>query len=177
MGYRGDDDAAKIAAANLLDNYREQWNENFRYNKDVASRIDKHINDLLRGNIVDASKILSTLSESVMITPANRKANMALAEEIKRYIAHIARRRPRPSLTILRFRLIQQKYIDAISAHFVHQSQLVSMVLIQVFTNINIVSKTSLIPRSLRDDMKSFSDDDYFDDDDKYDNFDIDKDK
>jgi ribosomal protein S17E len=165
MSWRGDDDSARIAAANLLDNYREQWNENYKYNKRIGGELDSHIFNLQIGNIAECGEILATLNESVMTTPANRKANQYLAYRIKEYIRHISRRKPKPHLTIKHLRSIQQAYVDAISAHFTHQSQLVSMVLIEVFSNISLISKTSLIPKSLRDDMSDFEDDDFDDED------------
>ncbi|KKN53970.1 hypothetical protein LCGC14_0597080 [marine sediment metagenome] len=173
MGWRGgDDDSAKIAAANLLDNYREQWNENFKYNKIVGGDIDLHIFNLSSGNLDKCKEILSTLNEAVMVTPANKRANKQLAHRIKEYIRHISRRKPKPHLTIKHLRSIQQAYIDAISAHFTHQSQLVSMVLIEVFSNISLISKTSLIPKSMRDEILEFKDDNFEDNDDEIMNFD-----
>ena len=103
-----------------------------------------------------------------MVTPANKKANQYLAYRVKEYIRHISRRRPKPELTIKHLRTIQQAYIDAISAHFVHQSQLVSMVLIEVFSNISLISKTTLVPKSVRDEVDEFlENEEYLDDGDK----------
>lgn len=166
MSWRGDDDSARIAAANLLDNYREQWNDNFDHNKIVGGSIDTHIFNLSTGNLRECREILSTLNESVMITSASKKANTYLAHRIKEYIRHISRRKPKPELTIKHLRSIQQAYVDAISAHFVHQSQLVSMVLIEVFSNISLISKTSLVPKSMRDEMLEFNEEEYEDEDD-----------
>lgn len=165
MGWRGDEDSAKLAAATLLDNYREQWNENYEYNKRIGGEIDTHIFNLTIGNIEECGEILATLNEAVMVTSANMKANRYLAYRIKEYIRHISRRKPKPYLTIKHLRSIQQAYVDAISAHFTHQSQLVSMVLIAVFSNINLISKTSLIPKSMKDDLLEFRDEDYEDED------------
>ena len=115
MPWGGEDDSARIAAANLLDNYREQWNENFKYNKVVGGEIDSHIFNLSIGNLKECKEILSTLNEAVMVTPGNKKANEYLAYRIKEYIRHISRRKPKPQLTIKHLRSIQQAYIDAIS--------------------------------------------------------------
>ncbi len=152
MGYH-DDDSARIAAANLLDNYREQWNENFTMNREVGGTIDDHIFNFMIGDIRSTREIVKTLNESVMLTPANKPANRYLAWRIKEFIRHISRRKPKPHLTIKYMRSIQQAYVDAISAHFVHQSQLVSMVLIEVFSNIKIITKSHLIPKSVKDEI------------------------
>lgn len=164
MSWKGDEDSARLAAATLLDNYREQWNENYKFNKRIGGELDLHIFNLSTGNIAECGEILSTLNEAVMVTPANKKANLYLAYRIKEYIRHISRRKPKPHLTIKHLRSIQQAYIDAISAHFTHQSQLVSMVLIEVFSNINLISKTSLIPKSMRDELLEFKEGEDFED-------------
>lgn len=167
MGYRGDDDSARIAAANLLDNYREQWNENFVKNQEIGRQLDIYIFNLMTGRLELCTEIVSILNDSIMVTPANKKANQYLAYRVKEYIRHISRRRPKPELTIKHLRTIQQAYIDAISAHFVHQSQLVSMVLIEVFSNISLISKTTLVPKSVRDEMDKFlEEEEYLDDED-----------
>jgi hypothetical protein len=166
MSWRGDEDAARLASATLLDNFRTQWNENFKYNKRIGGEMDDHIFNLMTGNLKECREILSVLNEAVMTTPANRKANQYLAYRIKEYIRHISRRKPKPELTIKHLRSIQQAYVDAISAHFTHQSQLVSMVLIAVFSNINLISKQTLIPKSMKDDLLEFQDDEYEDEDD-----------
>jgi len=101
-----------------------------------------------------------------MVTPANKKANQYLAYRVKEYIRHISRRKPKPHLTIKHLRSIQQAYIDAISAHFTHQSQLVSMVLIEVFSNISLISKTSLVPKSMRDELLEYNEDEFEDNED-----------
>ena len=168
MGWRGDDnDSARIAAANLLDNYREQWNENFEKNQVIGKQLDKYIFNLMTGRLIKYTEIIGILNESIMVTPASKKANQYLAHRVKEYIRHISRRKPKPELTVQHLRTIQQAYVDAISAHFVHQSQLVSMVLVEVFSNISLISKTTLIPKSVRDEMDTFLDnEDYLDDDD-----------
>jgi len=91
-----------------------------------------------------------------MLTPANKLANQKLALRVKEYIRHISRRKPRPRLTISYLRACQQAYVDAISSHFVHQSQLVSMVLMAVFSNVNIISRTQLVPKAIRDQLDEY---------------------
>ena len=156
MSWGRDDDSARIAAANLLDNYREQWNENFVKNQEIGKQLDIYIFNLITGQLYKCTEIVSILNDSIMVTPANKKANQYLAYRVKEYIRHISRRRPKPELTIKHLRTIQRAYIDAISAHFVHQSQLVSMVLIEVFSNISLISKTTLVPKSVRDEVDTF---------------------
>lgn len=163
-----DDDAARIAAANLLDNYREQWNENYARNTEVSFKLDDYLFKLRTGGIYKTNEVMKILNESLMLTPANRKANMELAHTIKEYIRHISRRKPQSRLTVLYLRRCQQAYVDSISANFVHQSQLVSMVLISVFSNINIITRSTLIPKAVKDEMESyreFEDDEFGDDD------------
>ena len=156
MGWRGEEDSARIAAANLLDNYREQWNDNFEQNQRIGKSIDEYIFNLMTGQLEKCTEIISILNESVMVTPASKTSNQYLAFRIKEYIRHISRRKPKSELTIKHLRTIQQAYLDAISAHFVHQSQLVSMVLIEVFSNISLISRTTLVPKALKDDMEDF---------------------
>ena len=166
----GDDDAARIAAANLLDNYREQWNENYARNTEVSSNLDEYLFKLRTGRVQKTHEIMKLLNESLMLTPANRKANMELAHTIKEYIRHISRRKPKARLTILYLRRCQQAYVDSISANFVHQSQLVSMVLISVFSNINIITRSTLIPKSVKEEMeeyRGFEEDEFGEDKDK----------
>lgn len=151
----------------MLDNYREQWNENFVKNQEIGKQLDVYIFNLMTGKLHKCIEIVSILNDSIMVTPANKKANQYLAYRVKEYIRHISRRKPKPGLTVQHLRTIQQAYIDAISAHFVHQSQLVSMVLIEVFSNISLISKTTLVPKSVRDDMDQFlEDEEYLDKDD-----------
>lgn len=123
---------------------------------------------MITGQLHKCTEIVSILNDAIMVTPANKTANQYLAYRVKEYIRHISRRKPKPELTIQHLRTIQQAYIDAISAHFVHQSQLVSMVLIEVFSNISLISKTSLVPKSVRDEVDTFlEEEEYLDKDDK----------
>jgi len=178
MGYRGDEESARIAAANLLDNYREQWNETFVRNQFISRELDSYIFDFMSGRINLFSKkvdkdgndisILSILNEAVMITPASRKANERLAYRVREYIRHISRRRPKPYLTVQYLRAIQQEYVSAISAHFTFQHQLVTMVLVQVFSNISLITKSSLVPKGVRAEMDQFlrENEEYYEEDD-----------
>lgn len=158
MSFR-DSDESKIAAANLLDNYREQWNENFEQNKIVSAAIDDYIFNLLNGNAKKNREIIKILNEAIMLTPANRDANKNLAERVKAYIRHIARKRPKATLTHLHLRSIQQSYVDSISAHFVHQHGLVSMVLVEVFSNVSVVTRSRIIPNSIREEIDNWEKD------------------
>jgi len=167
MSYRGDDEA-KLAAANLLDNYREQWSESRIQNQEISERIDKFIFGLQTGSYAmhKPGNLIGLLNESVMLTPSDSKTNRELTYRINRFIKHISRRKPKPRLTIKYLRSIQQAYTSAISGNFIHQSLLVTTVMIEVFSNVNLISRTSLIPNSIRNEINEFRNFEDFDEDD-----------